>query len=420
MRYSIETYLNIWYLCKFMKKIAHRIGFGVPNIDDKAKKYVMDVLNTQRLSYGPYCKKLEDFTANWHGAKYGVVSNSGTSALRVAVATLKELHNWKDNDEIICPSSTFVATSNVVIMNNLKPVFVDVEKEYYCIDPKLIEAKITNKTRAIMVVHHYGLPADMFPILDIAKKHNLKVIEDSCETWFAKYNGKPAGCLGDIGCFSTYVAHNITTGVGGISITNNELYAKIMRSYCNHGRNPIYISIDDDFGKREDELQGIIDKRFSFERLGYSFRITEMEAALGVAQLERWESIISKRQENAQYFTEHLKKFEKYLQLPKIRPGCSHSFMMYPVVIKDPRIKKKDLVLFLENNNVTTRNMNPLMRQPIYLKLFGDLYKQYPVTQWIDENGFYFGCHQELTLEEKDYIIALFTEFFDSFEKGLN
>ena len=395
-----------------MQKIDHQIGFGVPNIDEKAKEYVMDVLMRQRLSYGPYSKRMEEFIAKWHGAKYGIISNSGTSALRVAIACMKELHDWKDGDEIITPASTFISTSNVIIMHNLKPVFVDVEKEYYCIDPKKIEEAITPRTRAIMVVHHYGLPADMDPILAIAKKHNLKVIEDTCETIFATYNGRPVGTLSDIGCFSTYVAHIITTGVGGMCVTNNPEYAAVLRSLCNHGRNEAYMSIDDDKDKDDGELHAIISKRFSFERLGYSYRITEMEAALGCAQLERWEEIVKTRQENAAYFTQHLKKYEKYLQLPKIRPGSTHVFMMYPIVIKSGAFKKHELVFFLEDHNVITRNMNPLMQQPVYLKLFGDLYKQFPITQWIDENGFYIGCHQELSEDEKEYIVKVFDEFF--------
>ena len=172
------------------------------------------------------------------------------------------------------------------------------------------------------------------------------------------------------------------------------------------------MSIDDDKDKDDGELHAIISKRFSFERLGYSYRITEMEAALGCAQLERWEEIVKKRQENAAFFTNRLKKYEKYLQLPKIRPGSTHVFMMYPIVIKSGAFKKHELVFFLEDHNVITRNMNPLMQQRVYLKLFGDLYKQFPITQWIDENGFYIGCHQELSEDEKEYIVKVFDEFF--------
>ncbi len=396
-----------------MRKVDYKIGFGVPEIiNEKAISYVVNALRNQRLSYGPYCKKFEDEMARLHNAKFGIVSNSGTSSLRVAIACMKELHGWEDGDEIITPSSTFVATSNVIIMHNLKPVFVDVDRNYYCIDPEKIEERITKKTRAIMVVHHYGQPADMDPILEIAKKHNLKVIEDSCETMFVKYNGRPVGTLGDIGCFSIYACHIITGGVGGLCLTNNEDYAKVIRSLCNHGRNEAYISIDDDRDMTDSELHAIIPKRFRFERLGYSYRITEMEAAIACAQLEDWEGILRKRQENAMFFNERLAKYNHKIQLPKVRPGSSHSFMMYPIVIKDPRINKEDLVNFLEDHNIITRNMNPLMQQPIYLKLFGNLYEKFPITKWIDRNGFYIGCHQQLTDEEREYMVGVFDAFF--------
>jgi len=180
----------------------------------------------------------------------------------MAVACLKELHGWHDGDEIIVPAVTFVATANVVVDHNLKPVFVDVDPVTYNIDPARIEKKITRKTRAIMVVHLFGQPAEMDPILKIARKYKLKIIEDSAETMFVKYKGKPVGSFGDIACFSTYVAHPIITGVGGVVATSNPKYAAVLRSLANHGRDNIYISIDDDKGKKGKQLQQIIARRF--------------------------------------------------------------------------------------------------------------------------------------------------------------
>ena len=161
------------------------------------------------------------------------------------MACLKESENWKDGDEIICPALTFISTSNMILQNSLKPVFIDVDPFIYNIDYKRIEEKITKKTKAIMVVHLFGQPADMSEILMIAKKHKLKIIEDSCETMLVKYKGKSVGSFGDISCFSTYVAHLLVTGVGGLAVTNNPKYAEIMRSFANHGRDGIYISIDE-------------------------------------------------------------------------------------------------------------------------------------------------------------------------------
>jgi perosamine synthetase len=397
-----------------MEKIDHQIGIGSLEITDKEKEYVMDTLNNKRLSHGPYLTKLENTIATEHGAKYGVSVNSGTSALRIAVACLKETEGWQEGDEILVPAVTFIATSNVVIDHGLKPVFVDVEDDYYNIDPKKIEEKITDKTKGMILVHQFGLACDMDPIMEIVKKHNLKLIEDSCETMFVNYKGKPVGSFGDISCFSTYVAHIITTGVGGVAITNNPNYAVIMKSLANHGRDSIYINIDDDKTDDEKKLFDIVERRFKFVRLGYSFRLTEMEGAIGVAQLERRMDTLRKRQENAISYTDGLADFTDHLQLPSIRPESEHAFMMYPIIVKSDKFTKRDIVNFLEKNNIETRDMNPLINQPIYIKLFGDIEDQFPVAKNINKNGFYIGCHQEITEEERSYVIAKFNEFFDN------
>jgi len=397
-----------------MKKIDKQIGIGDMDITSKEKEYVNDVLNTRRLSHGPYLTKLENMMASAHGCKYGITMNSGTSALRVAIACLKETEGWKEGDEILVPAVTFIATSNVVIDHGMKPVFVDVESDHYNIDPKKIEEKITDKTKGIIIVHQFGQACDMDPIMELVKKYDLKLIEDSCETMFVGYKGKPVGSFGDISCFSTYVAHLITTGVGGVAITNNPEYAVIIKSLVNHGRDSIYINIDDDKTNDEKKLFEIVEKRFRFVRLGYSFRLTEMEGALGVAQFERIENIIKGRQKNAEFLTENLKEFENHIQLPKAREEGQHAFMMYPIMVKSNKFSKRDIVNFLEKNNIETRDMNPLINQPVYVKLFGDIEDQYPEAKKINNNGFYIGCHQGVKDEELQYIIAKFREFFKS------
>ena len=397
------------------EKIDHQIGVGDFKIDSLAKEYVADVLNQNRLSHGKYLRKFEEDFARIHNVDFALTCSSGTDALRIALACLKETENWEDGDEILVPAITFIATSNTIIQNNLKPVFVDIEKDYYCIDPGKIEEKITSRTKAIIPVHLFGLPCDMEAIMRIAKKHNLKIIEDSCECMFVRHKNKFVGTFGDFACFSTYACHIITTGVGGIITTNNSKNAIIAKSLINHGRDSIYLNIDDDKGVDREKLFKIVEKRFKFERLGYSSRLTELEGAVGLAQLEKKDEFIKKRQENAGYFVEKLSKFSNCLQLPKIRPETEHAFMMFPIVVKN--IKKEEIVNFLEENNIETRDMMPLINQPIYLKMFGDIEDDYPVAKNINENGFYIGCQPQLTEEEKEYIIKKFEEFFDS-KKG--
>lgn len=385
------------------------VGGYVPT--QKARQYVNTVLRTGRLSYGPFIKKFEARFSRAHGCKYGLMVNSGTSALRIAVACLKEVHQWKRGDEVLVPAVTFVATANVVVDHGLKPVFVDVDSRTYNIAPEKIEAKITKKTRAIMVVHMFGQSADMRPIMKLARKHKLKVIEDSCETMFTTCYGKLVGSFGDISCFSTYVAHLIITGVGGIALTNNAKYAEIMRSLANHGRDNIYVSIDDDKGKRGQALRKIVANRFHFVRPGYSFRVTEMEGALGCAQLEEAKTMFAKRKENARHLLAVLRPLEQFLQLPWHPAYAPHVFMLFPVVLK--KGGKRNLVNYLEERGIETRDMMPLISQPYYKKTFHITRGQFPVADWINASGFYIGCHPYMRRQELEYIADSFISYFN-------
>lgn len=386
------------------------IGVGTLNVSRRAKELVLETLNNNRLSYGPLMQQFEAEFAARHHSRFGIMSNSGTSALQIALQAMKEMHGWADGDEVIVPAITFVATANIVLHNRMRPVLVDVESAYYELDPTQLEAKITPRTRAIIPVHLFGQPADMDPISQIATKHGLKIIEDSAETMFATYKGRPVGSLGEIGCFSTYVAHLLVTGVGGLNTTNNPEYAVRIRSLLNHGRDSIYISIDDDKDKSGEELRLIVARRFNFVSVGHSFRATEMEAALGLAQLEEAEAMLATRRANAKSLIRKLAHLEPYLQLPKIRPGSEHAFMMFPLVLRDEA--KTDLVNFLEQNGVETRDMLPLTNQPVYQTLLGWGEPDYPVAEWINRNGFYVGCHQDLTETDLDYMAELFERFF--------
>ena len=389
---------------------TRQIGVGGLELGPKEKAYLSRVIRSNRLSYGPFSQKFEALFARLHDCQFAVFCSSGTSALHLAVAALKEASSWQDGDEIIVPATTFIATSNVVLHNRLKPVFVDVDARTYNMDSKLIEEKITTRTRALMPVHLMGLPCDMDPICEIATRHRLRIIEDSCETMFASYRGRKVGSMGDIGCFSTYIAHFIVAGIGGLAITNDRALAEIMRSMMNHGRDTIYTNIDDDQGVPSEKLREIVAKRFSFVRLGFNFRATEMEAAIGLAQLEYKDQIIRARRKNAQLFMRKLEDLKDYIQLPVIPPDRDHMFMLFPIVVK--KGSKQELVDFLEENMIETRDLFPLLNQPAYRRIFGKLEGQFPVSQWLAQNGFYIGCHQYLTNEEKEYVVGRFHEYF--------
>ena len=372
----------------------------------------MKVLESNRLSAGPMMEQFEKRMARLHGCRFGLFCNSGTSALQIALAAIKEREGWKDGDEILVPATTFVATSNVVIYNGLRPVFVDVEPDYYCIDPQQLERHITPRTRAIMPVHIGGLPCDMDPIADIAAKHRLHIVEDSCESMFVHYKGRPVGSFSTIAAFSTYVAHIISTGVGGLCITDDPEYQVMLRSMMNHGRDSIYIRIDDDKNLGSDELFELASRRFSFVRLGHSFRATEMEAALGLAQLDEQSENHARRLHLASRLTAGLADLQEYLQLPAVRPGAEHAYMFYPIVVNNKRVSRDRLIQHLETSAIETRYLLPLINQPIYRQLFGNLDTQYPVAALLNSNAFYVGCYPDMTDEDVDYMVDRFHNYF--------
>jgi CDP-6-deoxy-D-xylo-4-hexulose-3-dehydrase len=392
------------------KKVRH-VGVGALKISDRAKRYVNQALNADRLSIGRFVHTFEKKFARLHGRPFGVMLNSGTSALHIALGALKEKYSWQDGDEVIVPAITFIASSNVVLYNNLRPVFCDVDLPTYNISPEAIRQKIGPRTRAIMPVHLYGLPCEMDEIREIAREHNLSIIEDSCETMFARYKGRPVGSFGEAACFSTYVAHILVTGVGGLVITEDIELAAMCRSLLAHGRDPRYLDIDQDDDITGDSLDEVIEKRFSFVRLGHSFRPTELEAAIGLAELENYQENIRKRRENAAALTRKLGIYSDKLQLPIVPDDRQHSFMMYPITVCEEGMRN-DLVRYLERNGIETRFSFPLIHQPVYKKLFGLNINDFPAAKFIGENSFYIGCHQWLTEEDIEYVADVFESFF--------
>lgn len=390
---------------------------GYASVTDVEKQYVMDALDKGRLSQGTYVAKFEKDFAKAHGQKYGIMCNSGTSALHLALETLKETEHWDDQTEVLVPAITFIATSNACLHAGLKVKFVDVEPDTYNINPEEIEKHITPNTKCIIPVHTFGMPCNMEKIVEIAHKHALRVIEDCAEAHFAKVDGRTVGSFGDISAFSTYVAHTITTGIGGVVCANDRAYMEILRSLVAHGRactceRCVASDSNQVCPKR---MQTDLDKRFMFVRIGYSYRAGEIEGALGLAQLERRDEIMASRRRNAQYLIQGLEKFENLIQLPRHPENIEHTYMMFPVVVKKyAGVKRRDFVEYLEKQNIETRPMLSLLNQPIYKQIFGEIEKNYPAAEYINNNGFYIGCHHGLGTEELDYIIEKFGDYLTS------
>lgn len=379
-----------------------RVSVGDLRIGPEERRLVDRVLRSNRLSYGPMTRKFEQRFARLHDCDHAVFCNSGTSALHVALQALKEADGWRDGDEVIVPAVTFVATVNIVLHNRMKPVFVDVDRRSYNIDTERMYDAIGPRTRCIIPVHLMGLPADMDPI----RETGLRIIEDSCESMFARYRGRFVGSIGDIGCFSTYIAHYIVTGVGGLATTNDPELDIALRSLINHGRDPGYLSIDDDdVGGRK--LFDVVERRFRFVTTGHSFRSTELEAAIGLAQLTRYKDIVAARRSNADYLSAGLANLSEHLQLPSVPEDREHAFMLYPIVTVSG--EKRELVNFLEASGVETRDLMPLIDQPAHRGL---VRARVPSARWLLRRGFYVGCHQYLTRRHLDYVINRIHQYF--------
>lgn len=403
----------------------YRISVGCVEMGAEEHRQVNDVLDSGWVSPGPKVALFEQKFSKRHDCNYGVMMNSGTDALRIALATLKEVHGWQDGDEVIVPALTFVATVNVILQNNLKPVFVDVDSLDFNLDVDLIQKARTTRTRAIIPVHLFGLMADMYQIR--RESDGLKIIEDSCETMGTQFVGAPegnvgfgrdgkVGSFGDISCFSTYACHLIVTGVGGIAITNNHDYDQVMRSFVNHGRDPYFLG----GFSQQDRKPGIelIRKRFLYHRVGYSSRVSEFEAALGLAQLDRLNAIVARRQHHATLLRQLLRPVEDTLQLPNVIPvNRTNAWMMFPIVIKDDSIDRDVFCLYLERKGIETRPLMPLLTQPVYVNMWGRISRNFPVAHRAQTKGFYVGCHQQLTDVDLDFMSRTIRDAVTIFSK---
>jgi len=350
------------------------IPLAKPIIGEEEKKAVMDVLDSGMLAQGCKVKELEESFAKFCGTKYAIAVNSGTATLHTALYAI----GIKAGDEVLTVPFTFVATANTILMQNAKPVFVDVDEDTFNIDPNKIEEKITPKTKAIIAVDLYGQPADYEKINAIAKKHNLKIIEDSCQAHNAEYNGVKTGALGDIGCFSLYSTKNITCAEGGIITTNNEKYAELCRRFRHHGR--------------------------SYD-IGYNYRMTDIQAAIAIEQLKKIEDFTRRRIQNAKILSEGLSDI-KGITTPKINPKVKHVFHQYTIKVGNGRDK---LMGRLKRKGIGCAIFypKPLHLHPHFSKL-GYKAGDFPVSEKLSKEVLSLPVHPSLSKKHIEYILEVF------------
>ena len=397
-----------------------KIPFGTISITQGSKDSINKILDSGRVSSGKYVRQFEERFANLIGTKEAVAVSSGTDADILALAVLHDF-GAKRNDEIILPALSFVATGNAVLHARFKPVFVDIERETLNIDVKRIEEKITEKTRAILPVHLMGKPADMDAINKIAKKYNLYVIEDAAEAYGAIYKGRDVGTLGDMAAFSTYLAHMVSTVEGGVVATNRPDFAEILRSLRSHGRacKCKVCTLNIKGGYCPKRFQYGEDIRFLFERIGYSSKMNELEAAVGLGNLDIYNEILEKRRKNLISLKKKFEKFKPYLTTIKEGKDERIGPHAFPIIIQEEApFTRKELVNFLEKNEIETRSLFSSM--PTQCQGFSFLgYKlgDFPNAEYIGTNGLHIGVHQDLNEEHVDYFIEIVDKFLTQYIK---
>ncbi|GMU23123.1 MAG: aminotransferase [Phycisphaerae bacterium] len=363
------------------------IPLSRPDISQAERDAVLEVLLTPQLSLGPKVPEFERAFRELLGRRYAVAVNSGTSALHLCIRAM----DIGPGDEVITTPFSFIASSNCIQFERARPVFVDVDAETWNIDPKRIAAAITPRTKAVLPVDVFGQPADVDPIHEIARKHKLRVLEDSCEALGAMYKERPAGTLGDAGVFGFYPNKQVTTGEGGMIVTDDETLYRRTVSMRNQGR---------------DEGAGWL----AHARLGYNFRLSDINCALGIAQMKRLEEILARRSRVAGWYLERLRG-EQRIRLQKILPECRISWFVMVVRLDDSYAREdRDRILHhLREKGIGCNNyFSPIHLQPFYAEQFGHQRGDFPVCEALADRTIALPFHGLLTEDEVDTVCRTF------------
>ena len=369
--------------------MSYKIPLFDLNFDEREIQAVTDTIRSKWISTGPKCEELENQFVQMFNVGYAISMSNCTDALHLA-CTLCDI---KLGDEVLCPSLTFAASANCIRYVGATPVFCDiVSPENLNIDPADIERKITNKTKAIIVVHMAGFPTDMDKIMSIAKKHNLRVIEDSCHAPLSEYNGKKLGTIGDVGCFSFFSNKNISTGEGGMMITNNEDLAKRARLLRSHGMTTMSY-----------QRAGGHATSYDVVDLGYNYRMDDIRASIGVVQMNKLQEDLEKRINVRKQYVEKLAKVEGVI-IPFANNTEFVSNYIMPIVLKNSTVEKRDIVRDkLHAAGIQTSVHYPAVhRFSIYKEYSADL----PQTDYVTDNEITLPMYAKLTNDNIEFIVS--------------
>lgn len=395
--------------------MAHKkITVGTFSASPTAIGNVATCLKNGRISQGKYVAELEKVFALYHDVKECVAVSTGTAADTLALARLQDW-DMKKEWPVVLPALTFVSCANSVMHAGFRPVFADINLETYQINPeKAKDTALKEDSKIVMPVHLFGKPTPMDEIMDYRWKY---IIEDCAEALGARYKGKLVGTFGDVGTFSFYIAHIITSGEGGAVITNDEAIGENIRSLRAHGRScnckQCVLNIDSKYCPKR--FNSADDKRFNFERVGYSEKMNELEAILGLDQVADLNDIIAARRVNLRLLNCEISKYEGFFQLFKEKEHESISPLCYPLLIKKGApFTRKEITNHLESHGIETRPMfSSIPTQVPAYKFLGYKYGDFPNAEYVGENGFYIGVHQNLTGADLEYILDVFKKFME-------
>lgn len=389
--------------------------------DDKEMVKLVDSALEFWLTAGRYARKFEEKMRHFFNAKKFYLVNSGSSANLVMMSSLASLQlkgHLKAGDEIITPAVTFPTTLTPIIQNGFIPVFVDCEVETYNIDAEQIEGAIGPRTRAIFVPHTLGNPCDMDTIMTISKKHGLIVLEDACDGLGSTYDDRLIGSFGSMASLSFYPAHHITMGEGGGVIVNDSRFSRIALSirdwgrdcWCEPGHNN---TCRKRFKGKFGDLPFGYDHKYVYSNLGYNLKVTDLQAAVGMAQFEKLGKFIRLRRENFSYFYERLIRFQDKLILPKWHKKSSPSWFGFPITVKEG-VNLQRFIWFLEKSKIETRKVfaGNIVKQPGFRHIECRVHKNLKNSDTIMKKSFFIGVHPGLTRRMREYTVSRFEKFF--------
>jgi dTDP-4-amino-4,6-dideoxygalactose transaminase len=360
-----------------------KIPMSSPDLADSDIAAVNSVLSSPSLALGPKAPEFERAVAQYVGSGHGIAVSSGTAGLHLAMIAV----GVSEGDEVICPSFSFIASANCVLYERGVPVFIDIDPLTGNLDPALLESSITPRTKAIIVVDAFGQPADRDPILQIAHRHNLKIIEDTCESLGAEYKGRRVGTFGDAGVFAFYPNKQITTGEGGMIVTSNEGWANLFRSLRNQGRD-------------------VFDAWLNHTRLGYNYRLDEMSAALGVAQMRRIDELLAKRARVADWYSQRIDEIPG-ISKPFITSTTTRMSWFVYVIRCANGVNRDTLMTDLERQGIPSRPyFTPIHLQPFYQERFGFRRGMLPQTEKAGDTFLALPFSSVMNEEQVEYVCA--------------